>query len=251
LNALIEGDATVAMEQYAAMSPDLQEPWDAYRAERAEGTDDRLPDGLGKEYAFPYEAGEAFVEAVLAQGGWKAVNEVYSRPPTATEQILHPDKYLAGEVGDVAGMRDEITVGRFSEPWQLREEPWSRSYGTLGEFLLRIYLEEELSESEAANAAAGWGGDRWTLHTDYGEGNLLHLVIDWDSREDLDEFFAAYLKWLEAASGGAWEAVGPDAVLWRGQGRAIYVCRRIGRATLLISSDWAVLEEARKALGLP
>ena len=123
LNALIEGDATVAMEQYAAMSPDLEEPWDAYRAERAEGTDDRLPDGLGKEYAFPYEAGVAFVEAVLAQGGWEAVNEVYSRPPTTTEQILHPDKYLAGEVGDVAGMRDEITVGRFSEPWQLREEP--------------------------------------------------------------------------------------------------------------------------------
>jgi hypothetical protein len=100
LRALVEGDATVAMRQYAAMSPDLREPWAAYRGEGAESTDGRLPDGLRKEYAFPYEAGAAFVEALVADGGWEAVNEAYSRPPTTTEQILHPDKYLAGEVGE-------------------------------------------------------------------------------------------------------------------------------------------------------
>ena len=263
--ALIEGDAMVAEHQYARMSPDLRDPWAvayyrehfreppvaAYYREHAEAGYGPIPDALQKEFHFPYEAGTAFVEALLAEGGWEAVNDAYSRPPTTTEQVLHPDTYLAGEVGEVTELEQDITVGSVSGPWQLRGEPWFKSHGRLGEFLLRTYLEEELPKSEAASAAAGWGGDRWTFHTDYEEGNLLHLVIEWDSPAELDEFYEAYLRWLEAASGGASEALTADAALWHGPERSVYVSRRDGRATILIASDRGASEEARRKLGLP
>ena len=33
----------------------------------------------------------------VSENSWEAVNSVYLKPPVSTEQILHPDKYLAGE----------------------------------------------------------------------------------------------------------------------------------------------------------
>jgi hypothetical protein len=76
-------------------------------------------------------------------------------------------------------------------------------------------------------------------------------VIEWDAPEELDEFFGAYLKWLDIASDGTSQVLSADAALWHGEERSVYVSRRDGRATILIASDWGVLGEARKNLGLP
>jgi hypothetical protein len=243
LKALIEGDATVAMEQYAPMSVDLKDPRAAYYMERAESTYGAFPVALEEEFAFPYEAGQPFVEALLTQGGWQAVNGAYSHPPTTTEQVLHPEKYRAGEAArEVIPEHLTDRLGQF----------WYNTSGTLGEFLLRTLLETHLGEAEAASAAAGWGGDLWAIYSDLGENNhLLRLVIEWDSPAELDEFFTAYLKWLDIASNGSSQVLSADAAIWHGYERSVYVSRGDGRATLLISSDWAALEEARKALALP
>lgn len=248
--ALIEGDATVAMRQYEPMSPDLRDSWTGHYRPHAESTYGRLPEALQKEFAFPYLTGVSFVEALLVKGDWAAVDEAYGRPPTTTEQILHPEKYLSGEVGETGNVGDDIIFGNAVEP--LRGALWSRGYGRLGEFLLRTYLEEELPETEAAIAAAGWGGDHWTLYTASGGPNkLLHLIIAWDTPAELDEFFAAYLKWLDIASDGTSQVLSADVALWHGDERSVYVSRRDGRATILISSDRGVLGEARRNLGLP
>ena len=47
--------------------------------------------------AFRSEYGRKFVEALYQRGGWAAVNKAYEDLPASTEQILHPEKYLAGE----------------------------------------------------------------------------------------------------------------------------------------------------------
>jgi len=80
---------------------------------------------------------------------------------------------------------------------------------------------------------------------------LLLLVIEWDAPEELDEFFAAYLEWLDVRSEGAWERLGEHAALWEGPQVAVYVSRQEGAASLILSTDAAALGQARRALDLP
>lgn len=240
--ALREGDATVAMEDYARMSTELAASPAVDAEERAARRIEGVPEALQKEFAFPYEAGVGFVEVLLANGGWAAVNDAYRQPPATTEQVIHPEKYLAGETAM------EITLVPMASALG---EAWSRvADNVMGEFLLRMHLGTRLDPSEAETAAAGWGGDRWFLYTDDEDGNLLHLVVEWDTAAELDEFYAAYLKWLKLASDGASVVLSEDAALWEREPHSVYVSRRDGRATILISSDPSALEHAREALGL-
>ena len=55
------------------------------------------------------------------------------------------------------------------------------SLDTMGEFMLRTYLEEFLDPDTAATAAAGWGGDRYALLTDPEAGRIFVLLTVWDS----------------------------------------------------------------------
>ena len=89
-----------------------------------------------------------FVSSVQqAPGIWRQVNQIYSRPPVSTEQILHPAKYKSGE--------NPIPVSlppggpAIQEDWELVMED------VLGEFLLRTYLETSLPRPQAVKAASG------------------------------------------------------------------------------------------------
>ena len=65
-----------------------------------------------------------------------------------------------------------------------------------GEFLLRSYLAQEITETEAVDAATGWGGDRYAIYRDEASGaQLLLLATTWDTPEAAAEFAAAiYLR---------------------------------------------------------
>ena len=68
--------------------------------ERASGRSRALmaaPAILRERMTFPYLGGMSFMGQLFRAGGFALVNRVYEHPPTTTEQILHVDKYLAGE----------------------------------------------------------------------------------------------------------------------------------------------------------
>lgn len=194
--AVVEGDATLAMQDYMLVL--LQdEPGLAFQllgtilalgVEVPEGT----PAILEAELTMPYVQGMEFVATLRNRGGWDAVNAAFADPPVSTEQVLHPELYLSGEAPmavEVADMRDLLGDG-----WQI---VLTR---TLGEFYLREYLDVQLSGKTARQAAAGWGGDRYRLY--YNEGTdqlawILHLA--WDTPGDSAEFFNYYQDF--AASG--------------------------------------------------
>ena len=58
---------------------------------------DQMPPLLRESLTFPYTAGLQFVSNARAAGGWAAVDALYAKPPASTEQVLHPEKYAAGE----------------------------------------------------------------------------------------------------------------------------------------------------------
>jgi hypothetical protein len=97
--ALVEGDATLTMQRYAAMLPFDQQLQlaDPSLAAEAEAGLAGLPYYLRQELLFPYEDGLSFVCGQYAKGGWPAVNRAYADPPTTSAQILFPDRYAAGE----------------------------------------------------------------------------------------------------------------------------------------------------------
>jgi len=144
---------------------------------------------------FPYIKGKAFVSVLVDNGGWGQLNRCYTPAytPSTTEQIIHPDKYLAGE-----------TAKSVSAP-TLADDSWTKipsSYGyssdTYGEYFIYVMLSQWLNDSQAQQAAEGWGGDNFT----YYEKNLDFLFtwnITWDSIQDASKFTQAFLDMLNIA----------------------------------------------------
>src|SRR5215468_1969894 len=56
---------------------------------------DRAPLAIREAMLFPYRAGFGFIAALRRRQPWSAVDAAFARPPRSTEQILHPERYLA------------------------------------------------------------------------------------------------------------------------------------------------------------
>jgi hypothetical protein len=123
---------------------------------------------------FPYREGTAFVADLYRTGGFALVDRAYAKPPVSTEHILHPQKYLDGEL-----------------PRRIRdiEAPAGYSVGTttrLGEIGVRVFLEPCLGNPAAVRAAAGWNGDRaFVLQSS--DKFVMAWVSAWDTEQDAAE----------------------------------------------------------------
>ncbi len=193
--SLVEGDATAVMNLYITQMSAVA-PGAAFQL-LAEGLlagnlllPPDIPPILARELGFPYENGLVFVLQLWRDDGWDRVNAAYSDPPTTTEQILHPEKYLAGE----GAIPVEIDAPSFGEDCELVLET------PLGEFYLREHLRSGLDAGVAARAAAGWGGDQFVLYSCGGAAAWM-LRIVWDMPEDAAEFTTAYEALAQARYG--------------------------------------------------
>ncbi len=96
-----------------------------------------LPEQYPPQYAlldgqFPYVVGLEFVSSLHDDGNWPEVNKAYSRWPESTEQIMHPEKYRAGE------KPQEITAPALD---QVLGEGWRKlAEDTLGEWTTYLLL---------------------------------------------------------------------------------------------------------------
>ncbi|MGH9280317.1 MAG: hypothetical protein ACRD12_19735, partial [Acidimicrobiales bacterium] len=93
-DALVEGSATAVEDRWFDARPAAEQ--DEITREDGVGTV-RGDDVFTALFGFPYVAGPAFVESLLDAGGTARLDDAFRRPPRSTEQILHPDRYLAGD----------------------------------------------------------------------------------------------------------------------------------------------------------
>jgi hypothetical protein len=129
-----------------------------------------------------------------ASGSWRDVNSVYLSPPQSTEHILHPEKYIVRDMPNLPELPDiQAQLGR---GWDVTSE------NTLGEFLIRTYLESQLDSVSASFAAAGWGGDRYVLLIGPTGERVFALLINWDSNGDESEFARFYRQFADAKTEG-------------------------------------------------
>lgn len=193
--SLIEGDATLVMTDYLTrLAEDQPLRVLAGIGSLTVGGNADFPEGtppiLITELTSPYLDGMEFVTALRDEGGWERVNQAYTDLPQSTEQILHPEKYLAGE------NPLPITLSADQNPLG---DGWERLFDRpLGEFFLREYLDTQLETRDAAEMAAGWGGDRYHLYYNAETDQRAWVMrLAWDSTEDADEFSEGYLKFIE------------------------------------------------------
>lgn len=178
--SLIEGDATVAEMIYLVDNDLIEQAIKELESVEMPSTDG-VPFFFLETMYFPYTSGADFVTTLWREGGWDMVNEAWASPPNTSEQILHPEKYLAGEDALPVAIADPLLT--FGDDWRELE------YNENGEFGTRIFLESNGADTDDATAAAeGWGGDATYIVTNDDEIAMV-WTLAWDSEEDAIEFY--------------------------------------------------------------
>jgi hypothetical protein len=182
VTSLIEGDATAAQIQYLIANPGLIDDLsgEISDGDAASQALDNAPPIVSATLLFPYEQGQVFVDEIMADGGWEAVDAAFASPPASTEQILHPDKYHAGEPPVTVAMPN-IAEG-LGAGWTVFDT------NTMGEFQTSVLLNEgDVSARQAEQAAEGWGGDTYTVVGTEDE-DVIVWDSEWDTEDDATEF---------------------------------------------------------------
>jgi hypothetical protein len=192
-SSLVEGDATLTMQLYTLEFLDSNELYEALAESMNVESEvvDNAPPAIVAQMTFPYEAGLAFAQTLYQEGGFAAIDGAFADPPQSTEQILHPERYLAGERPEMVSLpplTDTLGAG------------WDYVDGNvLGEFGLQLYLDEYLDDPVAAAAAEGWGGDWYAVHTNLETGGLVMVLkVVWDQESEAAEFMGAYGSFRKA-----------------------------------------------------
>jgi hypothetical protein len=196
VSALVEGDATQTMELYLrktiSLTKALKLLTDVVKLLAMDQQKlDAAPRFVRESLVRPYVDGWAFVRALKERGGLKLVDRALRSPPSSSEQILHPEKYLAREAPQ------EVSLSRldplFRRGWKMIHED------TMGELGISVLLKDSiLAEARAREAAAGWGGDRLRCYRSKKDGKVLLIwVTAWDAPVEATEFGEALASHLE------------------------------------------------------
>jgi len=232
-DALIEGDASLSASFYTAQSMSADDAGELAR--QAAVMASRLadfPTVLREQLAFPYSTGSEFVRILHAQGGFDSVNRALANPPSSTEQILHPQKYLETPRDEPLPVGVPPLTGTLGVGWQYRETD------TLGELDVLLMLREN-GIAQPATPAAGWGGGQYDLY-EKGPNALIILGTRWDSVTDADEFESALRKSLATTA--------QFGQFWTDGSRYFSIKRTPDRVFYFASTERTAVQQAPSAI---
>lgn len=181
-HAVLEGEATfvmlaamlarmgVGIEQITA-SDDILSGIAAMGALNP-GFPDDAPRYFAESLKFPYLRGLELVVAMYRRDGWAGVDRLHANPPRSTEEVMHPELYLArtGNGGEGACAKGTAMLAT-----------------TLGAFHWSFLL--------GPDAAEGWAADCVRV-TREAKGLAIEGASTWDSEKDADEFATALEAFL-------------------------------------------------------
>ena len=212
-HALIEGDATLAMTLYVTRNPLRALAFLKSLGASGMPSDelDHAPRALRETLLFPYQEGILWTRNLYQRDGWNEVSQAFTTLPQSTEQIMHPEKYFAHEAPVKVALADIGPILNHTGRVAVRSKPPAVSGGSRtqpawkkldtdvnGEWGFYLILDQFLkSPSESHRAAAGWGGDRYSIY-EGPKGEVLYISLStWDTENDAREFFDAYVKRTE------------------------------------------------------
>ncbi len=152
----------------------------------------KAPAYIREMLVFPYSDGMLFQNAVFRKLGQESFSEVFRHPPASTQQIIHPDRYLAH------------VLPQIPDPPQ---PPGAREFrklaaGTLGELDYRILLSQYVGKQDGVELAAHLAGSSYELLEHKHAGfEVLAYASTWDSAESAAKFLGQYVRVLR----GKWK----------------------------------------------
>jgi hypothetical protein len=197
--AVVEGGAVLAMMDYllssaglnAATLPDLDQAVAAATAAEMKNYPvfSSAPLYLRESLLFPYTVGTQYVRAQVQAHGKAGYLDSLKNPPRSTADVMHPGAPVGGVP---AGLQPpEVT-------------PLPAGYSrlltdVLGEFDIRVLLEQYGDAETARRVASGWRGLRFAVYEkqDRSSAFLVHRSR-WRDAPAAEAFAAAYRKVLGA-----------------------------------------------------
>jgi hypothetical protein len=232
-SALVEGDATLVMNEYMMRNFSLQGLKDSVTTTLTQDMAQlqKAPRFLRELLVFPYLRGLEFSSALFAGGGYDAISRAYANPPTSSAQILDPSKYLGTPL-------EPVTID-WADTALKGEKPTVDN--VVGEFALRLLIAEWAPQLPAEEIANGWRGDRYLS---YRLGETLIWQSVWADENEAAEFARAQQAVLEKRYGPA-EAQAADRPYSRETPRAVRLLQAGAKVTLI---DAASVQEANALL---
>ncbi|MBZ5607745.1 MAG: hypothetical protein LAP38_05775 [Acidobacteriia bacterium] len=199
--AVMEGQASWLMTAYIARKSGAPaEVPDAIldlMAHAVENTPEQFPvlfqspPYIRESLVFPYSDGLLFQNALFKKLGRQAFSEVFLHPPVSTQQIIHPDAYLA---------RSAPRTPR-PPPVPAAREFRTLMEGTLGELDYRILLAQYAGKETEALASHLVGSSYQVFEHKRGGHPVLSFASTWDTPESAAKYFDQYLRVLR----GKWK----------------------------------------------
>lgn len=196
--AVVEGDATLFMNQWALQNIPVEDQIAAATGEdaaRAQAGLDQVPPYLQRELLFPYTAGLDWVCDQWLDGGWDAVDAAYASPPTTTAEILY-----GADANETVDLRALPAPNGF-------EELHTDEFGAAP--LLWLFEapggDETAALPDPRRAASAWAGGEVTIWGD-GDETAIGLVLG-DATgtlcDDVSAWYAASWPDADADTGGS------------------------------------------------
>ena len=213
-HSVVEGEATIVMIEYnldqsgTGMAITRLPPLTERMLQDEQDTDAAkypvlaaAPAVLRENLAFPYIYGAGFVQEVLKQRSWQTLDGCYQHLPSSSAQIMHPEKFLAGE--DPVKIQIGPLESALGSGWKRADQDVNGEFGYL------MALEQFINKGRATQAVSGWAGDRYALYENKQSGaEVLAQYTTWENPEAAREFFDAYsvrtrLRYKDATPGRA------------------------------------------------
>jgi hypothetical protein len=193
------------------------------------GAFDRAPFAVRENLVFPYRAGFRFVAALRHRQTWPAVDAAFRRPPKSTAQIMHPERYLDGDAPATVTLDPPPAL----KAWNVGATMvW-------GEHGFDVFLRAHgVDAGVAADAAAGWSGDRVVVLLDPEDASAQRACaiarMEWESEADAIEAEEAAARAVDDLVVGATVEHVTGRSRWLGLDGTVAVVERKGPSLLVI-----------------
>ena len=159
-----------------------------------------IPEWIRTLFGAPYALGLPFVEAVFSDGGSKALDRVFKKPPASEEQVVNPGRYLANDAPKKVPA---------PKPGEGQKKVDQADFGVLGWV---VVLAERLTSREVMRAIDGWGGDAYLTYTEDGR-TCVDVHVVGDDETETEEFGEVFTSWAEGIDGASVDRAGEAVVL--------------------------------------
>jgi hypothetical protein len=214
---------------------------------------DQAPRVIRESLLFPYQEGLNWTRALYKEGGWSQVSQAFTNLPQSTEQIMHPEKYLAHEAPvkvtlpditnflNASGQRSEVR-GQRSEASERGDDVKLNGNRPVSN-LQPLAFWDQRSEVRGQRSEGSERGDDVKLSGNRPASNLQppaswHRIAsdvngEWGTYLLLDQFLKAPTESHRAAAG------------WAGDRYAVYESSS-GKVIFISVTAWDTVDDARE-----